>query len=158
VRHKGREELWWTIRGGRRTKPAPRNGTKKEGRYKSSVVDSEECLLACSRYIELNPVRARMVMLAGDFEWSSFQQRVGAKPEWLDSSPCFRSLGSTVAEARSRYRELVEAGTTTAEYEMIRQAVQRNQLTGSGKFVDEIEATLGLRVERRGPGRPRKER
>lgn len=140
-----------------RNKLEGRSGTLWEGRYKSSLVDSEEYLLACSRYIELNPIRARMVARAGDYEWSSFQQRVGTKPEWLDSDPCFDSLGSTEAEARSRYAEFVEGGIPDAEYELIRQAVQRNQLTGSGKFVDAIEATLGLRIERRGPGRPRTE-
>lgn len=141
-----------------RNKLEGRSGTLWEGRYKSSLVASEEYLLACSRYIEMNPVRALMVVLAGDYEWSSFQQRVGAKPEWLDSSPCFDSLASTEAEARSRHSDFVEGGIPDAEYELIRQAVQRNQLTGSGKLVDAIDASLWLRVEHRGPGRPRVEK
>lgn len=117
-----------------RNKPEGRSGMLCEGRYKSSVVDSDEYLLARSRYIELNPVPARMVVLAGDYEWSSFQQRAGAKPEWLDGHVCFDSLGSTKAAVRSKYAEFVESGIPDAEYELIRQAVQRNQLTGSGKF------------------------
>ncbi|HDZ55097.1 MAG TPA: transposase [Pseudomonas xinjiangensis] len=140
-----------------RNKLEGRSGTLWEGRYKSSVVDTDEYLLACSRYIELNPVRARMVVNAGDYEWSSFNQRAGVDPQWLADDPCFESLalGITEAEGRTKYRDFVESGIPDQEYELIRQAVQRNQLTGSGRFVDEIEATLGLRVERRGPGRPK---
>ncbi len=50
-----------------------RCGTLWEGRYKSSPVQTETYLLACTRYIELNPVRARMVPAAGDYAWSSYR-------------------------------------------------------------------------------------
>lgn len=53
-----------------------RTGTLWESRYKSSVVESDTYLLACCRYIELNPVRARMVAEAGDYPWSSYRMRV----------------------------------------------------------------------------------
>ncbi len=46
-----------------------RSGTLWEGRYKSALVDSERYLLACSRYIELNPVRAGMVAAPGGYRW-----------------------------------------------------------------------------------------
>lgn len=39
-------------------------GTLWEGRYKSCLVDSETYVLSCYRYIELNPVRARMCIMA----------------------------------------------------------------------------------------------
>ncbi|MGH8029050.1 MAG: transposase [Arenimonas sp.] len=51
-----------------------RSGTLWEGRYKSSLVDSEQYLLACQRYIELNPVRAGMVAEPGEYRWSSFKR------------------------------------------------------------------------------------
>ena len=54
-----------------------RSGTLWEGRYKSSPVQTETYLLACTRNIELNPVRARMVPVAGDYAWSSYRQRIG---------------------------------------------------------------------------------
>lgn len=91
----------------------------------------------------------------GDYEWSSYNQRIGAEPQWLDADQCFESLGHTEVDARTNYRSFVESGIPDGEYELIQEAVQRNQLTGSGRFVDAIEATLGLRVERRGQGRPR---
>jgi len=53
------------------------SGTLWEGRYNSSPVQTETYLLDCTRYIELNPVRARMVPVAGDYAWSSYRQRSG---------------------------------------------------------------------------------
>ena len=49
-----------------------RTGTLWEGRYKSSLIDSEAYLLVCMRYIELNPVRAGMVQHPGEYRWSSY--------------------------------------------------------------------------------------
>jgi len=49
-----------------------RTGTLWEGRYKASLVDSENYLLTCMRYIELNPVRAGMIELPGEYRWSSY--------------------------------------------------------------------------------------
>jgi putative transposase len=49
-----------------------RSGTLWEGRYKSSPIDTDNYLLACCRYLELNPVRARMVSIPEDYRWSSY--------------------------------------------------------------------------------------
>ena len=54
-----------------------RSGSLWESRYKSSVVQSETYLLACMRYIELNPVRADMVARCEDYQWSSYRARMG---------------------------------------------------------------------------------
>jgi putative transposase len=80
-----------------RNKLEGRSGTLWESRYKSSIVQSDTYLLACSRYIELNPVRARMVERAEDYRWSSFGLRVNEPSEnnWLDDDPCFYELGPT---------------------------------------------------------------
>lgn len=65
-----------------------RSGTLWEGRYKSSPVRTETYLLACMRYIEPNPVRARMVSGAGDdYAWSSYRQRMGEEDSWIDLAP-----------------------------------------------------------------------
>lgn len=58
-----------------------RTGTWWEGRYKSCLVDTDGYFLACSRYIELNPVRAWMVPEPGDYAWSSFQGNVGERSD-----------------------------------------------------------------------------
>jgi len=44
-----------------------RNGTLWQGRYKATVVDAERYLLVCSRYIELNPVRSGLAMVAAEY-------------------------------------------------------------------------------------------
>ncbi|SEK72672.1 putative transposase [Atopomonas hussainii] len=56
-----------------------RSGTLWESRYKSSIVQTDAYLLACARYIELNPVRARMVAEPADYLWSSYRDRMCGK-------------------------------------------------------------------------------
>jgi putative transposase len=134
-----------------------RTGTLWESRYHSSVVERDEYLLACCRYIELNPIRARMVAQPQDYPWSSCRFRLGAEVcDWLDPDPAYLGLGSTAAERQHRYREFLQAAVPKAESEMIRKAVRREQLTGTDRFTDEVARILGRRVERRGPGRPKK--
>ena len=66
-----------------------RSGTLWESRYKSSIVQTDAYLLACARYIELNPVRARMVAEPADYLWSSYRDRMGLTEygDWLDVDP-----------------------------------------------------------------------
>ncbi|WP_426201270.1 transposase [Pseudomonas sp. TWP3-1] len=141
-----------------RNKIDGRTGTLWESRYKSSVVQSDTYLLACSRYIELNPVRANMVACAEGYRWSSFALRLNDYSEstWLDKDPCFLELGPTDAVRRERYKSFVEMATPTDELQLIRGALQRGQLTGGLKFVDEIEQITGRRVLLRERGRPEK--
>jgi putative transposase len=124
----------------------------------SSVVQTETYLLACSRYIELNPVRARMCLKPGNDPWSSYSSRTGKgeSSEWLDIDPCFLSLGSDPCERQERYASFVKQAVSETEARLIREALQRGQLTGNDRFVDEVKRIAGLRIERRGQGRPRK--
>ena len=139
-----------------RNRQERRTGTLWEGRYKSSLVQTETYLLACSRYIELNPVRARMVAAAGDYPWSSYRLRMQPEGNWLDSDPCFDALGPTDQQRRGRWQAFVNQVVAPEQLETIRSALQRGQLTGSERFIREIEQITGLRIETRGPGRPRK--
>jgi putative transposase len=50
-----------------------RSGTLWEGRYKAGLVETDNYLLTCMRYIELNPVRAGMVSHTAEFDWSSYR-------------------------------------------------------------------------------------
>ncbi|WP_085708392.1 MULTISPECIES: transposase [unclassified Pseudomonas] len=141
-----------------RNKIEGRSGTLWESRYKSSVVQSDTYLLACSRYIELNPVRARMVARAEDYRWSSFALRLCdfSESTWLDKDPCFLELGPTDTKRRERYKSFVEMATPTNELQLIRGALQRGQLTGNIRFVGEIEKITGRRIQFRERGRPKK--
>ncbi|WP_244900763.1 MULTISPECIES: transposase [Stenotrophomonas] len=55
-----------------------RTGTLWEGRFHSTLVDIDRYLLACQRYIQLNPVRAGMVAHPGDYRWSSYRANAQA--------------------------------------------------------------------------------
>ncbi len=134
-----------------------RTGSIWEGRYKSSPISTNEYLLACCRYVELNPVRAGIVGGPAGYRWSSYVQKANLrKDEWLDFDPCYMGLADTAKRRAEKYREWVEGVIPEGEWQIIRQSLQRGQLTGSAKFVSEIEQMIERRVEFRGQGRPRK--
>jgi len=138
-----------------------RSGTLWEGRFKCSVVDTDEYLFACMRYVDLNPVRAGICRHPGAYRWSSYALKVGrvsadGDDAWLDSDPVTKGMGDNESARQRAYEQFVDTKIPDGEYELIRTAVHRNQLTGKGRFVDEIEQRTGLRIEARGPGRPRK--
>jgi putative transposase len=134
-----------------------RTGTLWESRYKSSPVETEAYLLACARYIELNPLRARLVEHPEDYRWSSMQDKLGLRDtRWLDRDPCYQALGTSAQQRTRRYHDFVMAAIPEGEWRLIRQAIQRGQLTGSARFVEEVAARLGKRLALRGRGRPRK--
>lgn len=135
-----------------------RTGTLWESRYKSSLVQTDAYLLSCSRYIELNPVRARMVGEPGDYPWSSYRERMGQVGGLLDADddPCYAVLGADDERRRDSYRRFVTEGIPAQELKLIRDAVQRGQLTGNARFVNQVERVIGRRVEMRGQGRPAK--
>lgn len=134
-----------------------RSGTLWEGRYKSSVVHNADYLLACCRYIELNPVRAYMVATPGEYRWSSYRERMGQACEGVlaADATCLFS-GVSEDERRSRWFAYVRDAIPPGEWAFIREAVARGQLTGGQRFVEEVAAVIGRRVEHRGRGRPPK--
>ena len=82
-----------------------RSGTLWEGRYKAGAVDAEDYLLRVSRYIELNPVRANMVLHPRDYGWSSYAcNGEGRVSDWLVAHPLYAALGETPLRAQSLMR------------------------------------------------------
>ena len=136
-----------------------RRGTLWESRYKSSAIQTDKYLLACCRYVELNPVRAGMVDDPSHYPWSSYRERIyGNVDAWLDSADCFDALGGSEESRRRRYQEYVSGAIPDGEWQLIREAVQRGQLTGDNSFIGDVEQLVGRRIERRGRGRPRSDR
>ena len=134
-----------------------RSGTLWEGRYKSSVVQTDGHVLACCRYIELNPVRAHIVAAAQDYPWSSCRARLGhATSAMLDLDPCYQGLAADESTRRERYREFLKAAVPDGEWELIRTAVQRGQLTGTDAFLERVARILNRTIANRGRGRPPK--
>lgn len=134
-----------------------RTGTLWEGRYKSSPISTDDYLLACCRYVELNPVRAGIVADPADYRWSSNAGKVrGDGYDWLDRDPVYLGLGATVEERQESYRKWTLAAVDEGELALLRKSVQHGGLTGGSRFVDEVAARVGKRVELRPPGRPKK--
>jgi putative transposase len=131
-----------------------RTGSLWEGRYKVSPIETDSYLLACCRYVELNPVKAGMVESPEDYRWSSYRSKVEGVQQWLDIDPCYQALATSLLKCGEAYRSFVKSPSSSSVEKVIQQAIQRNQLTGSNRFVDEIEQRIGVRVEFRNMGRP----
>ena len=135
-----------------------RSGTLREGRFRSCLTQSEDYVLACYRYIELNPVRAGMVMKPQDYRWSSYHANALGKASALISEhEQYRRLGRTDSERREAFRALFRAHVDEALTDEIRSATNGNYALGSQKFHRQIEKALGRRAVRGVPGRPVKE-
>lgn len=133
-----------------------RSGTLWEGRFKSSVVDAENYLLLCQRYIELNPVRAGMVDAPGEYRWSSYQANgVGASVACWTPHPVYLALGQTPAVRAEVYRGLFSGQIDDMALLDIRNAANQGMALGNERFKAEIEALAGRRVVgmKRGPKR-----
>lgn len=135
-----------------------RSGSLWEGRYKSSLIHDEEYLLACCRYVELNPLRAGMVDTPANYRWSSCPAKVGRTTQpWLDFDPFYLSMGNSVVQRAKNYAAWLKETVPEWELQRIREAVQRGQLIANGSFAQELSEKLGRRLEPRGPGRPRRD-
>jgi REP-associated tyrosine transposase len=134
-----------------------RTGTLWEGRFKSAAVSRDEYLIACSRYIELNPVRAGIVLHPKDYRWSSYQRRaLGISDRLLDEDPWYSSLGTTERDKQERYRQWIDSQISEREWDEIRQATQRGRLIGRETFQKQVEAMTGRHLVGEARGRPKK--
>lgn len=138
-------------------KLAQRSGTLWGGRYRSSLIDSESYLLACCRYIELNPVRAGLVADPRQYSWSSCRHRFaeGGEKEF-DADPCYLAMGKTHAERQAGYAAFLMAGELREQRAVIREALARGQPTADSSRSNDLAVMLGRPIVQRGPGRPKK--
>ncbi len=108
-----------------------------EGRFKSSLVDSEAYCLACYRYIELNPVRAAMVIAPQDYRWSSFRTNaLGATDPLITPHEQWLQLGNNDAIRRKAYRELFDGNVPCTQVEKIRYTNSKGLPLGSDVRAD----------------------
>lgn len=132
-----------------------RTGTLWEGRYKSSVIQAETYLLACMRYIELNPVRANMVQDPSQYTWSSYQFNALSQPNSIITTHAlYLSLGPEAESRQAAYRNLFRSALDEEAIKDIRLALTQSQPLGSKKFSAEICAALGIRHTQPRRGRP----
>ena len=132
-----------------------RSGTLWGGRYKSSIVDSERYLLACYRYIELNPVRAGMARQPVDYRWSSYRHNGGGEVSGLIvQHPLYEALGAFPEARRVAYRALFRGAMEESLLRQIREALNQERALAGDRFSREIEARLARPVRPARRGRP----
>ena len=125
-----------------------RSGTLWEGRFKSCVVDAENYILHCQRYIELNPVRANMVESPIDYKWSSFRSNGRAQPSRLwTPHAVYCALGKTMKDCSQSYQEMFKGHIDMALLNQIRQSLNQGLVLGNERFKQEVEQLSGRRVK-----------
>ena len=137
-----------------------RSGTLWEGRYRATVVDSERYLLTLMRYIELNPVRAGLVVHPRDYVWSSYRYNAlgesGSNADWITPHREYLRLGQNPADRQSAYRQLFRAAVSGADLAEIRDCTHKGWALGGERFREQVEALGQRRAASKGVGRPRK--
>lgn len=134
-----------------------RTGTLWEGRYKSALVDSDNYALICYRYIELNPVRAGMVLHPGDYPWSSYRfNALGHDDDKITEHALYLELAETSELRLTRYQALFEYPISSKNIATIRHATNKSWVLGNEMFKQKIEQQLNRRVAPKHRGGDRK--
>jgi len=124
-----------------------RTGTLWEGRYRASLIDTEQYLLVCMRYIELNPVRAGMTAHPAEYPWSSYRfNALGHVDPLVTAHDLYVGLGRLEPERQAVYRRLFHTHIPDRTVEEIREATNKAWVLGSDRFKEQI----GKRLTRRG--------
>jgi putative transposase len=132
-----------------------RTGTLWEGRFKASLVDSQGYVVACMRYIELNPVRAWMVAQPADYPWSSHGAHAGGKRDpLLAPHPAYVALGPDGPARAAAWATLVAQGLTDEQVGEIRGHLQQQGVLGSDRFREWVARRTGQFAGVRPRGRP----
>ncbi len=113
-----------------------RTGTLWEGRYRATLIDTEQYLLTCMRYIELNPVRANnMAGHPSEYPWSSYRcNALGEQNALLTPHPEYQRLGKTDEERQAAYRQLFRARIADKTLDEIREATNKAWVLGDDRF------------------------
>jgi len=128
------------------------NGHLWQGRFKSNIIDTDSYLLQCGKYIELNPVRARMVGLPQDYLFSSYNFYAYSKPDsLLTPNPAYLTLSDSLEARRKQYIDFVVDGSIINADKL-----RKQQFIGTEHFVNKLELLYGVKNELLERGRPKK--
>ncbi len=132
-----------------------RTGTLWEGRYRSTLIQTERYLLACMAYIDLNPVRATMVAQPEDYVWSSYGHYAGRRHDRLITPHAlYWGLGNTPFAREAAYAEMVHAGIQADQQRALTDATLSGWALGDAKFIDGLKAQTPRRLSKDRAGRP----
>ncbi len=132
-----------------------RTGTLWEGRYKSTVLQTQRYLLACMAYIDLNPVRAGLSADVADYDWSSYNHYIGRKIDKLVTPhPQYWALGNTPFSREAAYAELVHTGLSGKQLAQLTDSALKGWALGDIEFIDNLQKLTSRRVQPTVAGRP----
>jgi putative transposase len=132
-----------------------RTGTLWEGRYRSTLIQTDRYLLACMAYIDLNPVRAQMVTQPEDYEFSSYGHYAGRRTDRLITPHAlYWSLGNTPFAREAAYAELVHAGISADQQGALTDATLSGWALGDESFVADLQTQTARRLLKTKAGRP----
>lgn len=125
-----------------------------QGRFFSSVMD-ERHTIACARYVERNPVRAKMVKEPWDWKWSSAMVHCGIEEQ---DGLGVRDLFEYIDEWRDNWREFIRGSDNPEEIKEIREQTRKGRPLGGYDFVKKLEMKLDRFLTLKPGGRPKKQR
>jgi putative transposase len=132
-----------------------RSGTLWEGRYKSTLIQTEPYLLTCMAYIDLNPVRGGLVTQARDYPWSSHEHYTGQRIDRLITPHALVwELGNTPFAREAAYAELVQNGISEVQRAVLTDSALGGWALGESNFRIELQKRTERRVTKSTPGRP----
>jgi putative transposase len=132
-----------------------RTGTLWEGRYRSTLIQTERYLLACMAYIDLNPVRAHMVAQPDDYGWSSYSHYVGRRNDRLITPHAlYWGLGNTPFAREAAYAEMVHAGIQADQQRALTDATLSGWALGDAQFIAGLKLQTPRRLSKDKAGRP----
>jgi putative transposase len=132
-----------------------RSGTLFQGRFRASIVDPDQYFLACTRYIELNPVRAGLAFVPLDYQWSSYAHHAGVRIDPLITDHArYWQLGNTPFQREAAYIELAQQGLNGTELETIHAATSKGAPLGSTAFLLRLEKETKRKILPAKRGRP----
>jgi putative transposase len=127
-----------------------RTGRLWECRYYSTVVDGDRYLWTLSKYIENNPVRARMVKRPEDYLYSSARAHILGRKDPILKEPLFDK------SELNEYRRFIRSEEDKKMMEEIRKQTRLGKPLGDGGFLNTLSERLGCSLSFRPKGRPRK--
>jgi putative transposase len=116
-----------------------------QGRFASAPMDDDR-LMAAARYVELNPVRARLSARARDWPWSSARAHLSGRDDGV-------AVVAPLLERESDWAAFLEAGLSAEAHAAIRSAERTGRPLGGANFTSALETRLGRPLARRKPGR-----
>lgn len=128
-----------------------RDGHLFQGRYKGILIDKERYLLSVSRYIHLNPVRAKFVDRPEKYKWSSYPAYIEdiKSKKWLTCDWVLRQYSEDLAEARKLYKSFVDQGLNSVENPF--NSLKGGFILGNEDFINVIKKKLKLKSHREIP-------